>query len=191
MDFSNPVASLAAREATVSKITSVPDVEARRDKVQALFRDTVFFPLNLDKTPLNPRVTRTFHDDRGFTVRLMTLESRPKYYVTAALFIPDNATRPMPAVVFPSGHAPQSFRLCMDAGCNQEIIINLVMRGMAVLAYDPPGQGEREHLDRFIPGGRDFPAMTDRSSHAEESPPFERRTSRQQAFNRLEGRKIL
>ena len=65
--FQQAMTLLAAREATVKQITSVPDVEARRDHVQALFRDTVFGPLDLERTPLNPRVTRTFHDERGFT----------------------------------------------------------------------------------------------------------------------------
>ena len=82
-----------------------------------------------------------FHDERGFTVKLLTIESRPKFYIPCALFIPDGAaTASTPAVVFTSGHWPLSFR---DYQLQQIVVLNLVMKGMVVLAYDPMGQGER------------------------------------------------
>jgi hypothetical protein len=87
-------ALLSAREAAIGNISSLQEWQARQQHVKELLRDRVFWPVNesTPRTPLNPRVTRTFHDPRGFSVHLLTFESRPKFYVTAALFVPDGAT---------------------------------------------------------------------------------------------------
>lgn len=92
--------------------------------------------------------------------------------MTCALFVPDEAVvrasqhnasaaaaagKRMPAVVFPSGHWPESFR---NQAEQQPVILNLVLRGMAVLAYDPPSQGERLQYINTTSGASDVNECT-------------------------------
>ena len=91
-----------------------------------------------EKTPLNIRVTGVVYRD-GYRVEKIIYESRPGYYVTSALFIPNNLSAKAPAILNPIGHSPASFR----RDVYQHKIINLVQKGFVVFAYDPIGQGER------------------------------------------------
>src|SRR5690606_8342841 len=75
----------------------------------------------------------------GYTVEKLYYESRPGYYVTAAMFIPDQRQGKAPAIIFCSGHSDNGFR----AEAYQHIMLNYVMKGFIVLAFDPTGQGER------------------------------------------------
>src|SRR5690554_540054 len=54
------------------------------------------------RTPLNPRVTGVLQR-RGYRVEKVAFESRPGYFVTANLYVPDRQT-PMPAVIGNCGH---------------------------------------------------------------------------------------
>ncbi len=92
------------------------------------------------KTPLNARVTgraqRSF-----YRVENIVFESRPGFYVTANVYIPEETALPAPAVVVAAGHA-------MEHGKNHDLYqlgqLSLVKQGMIVLAFDPIGQGERK-----------------------------------------------
>ncbi len=91
-----------------------------------------------EKTPLNPKITGTIEKE-DFIVEKLYYESRPNYYVTAALFIPRVRQDPAPAIVYCSGHSDLGFR----SETYQHIILNYVAKGFIVLAFDPIGQGER------------------------------------------------
>ncbi len=91
-----------------------------------------------EKTPLNAIVTSTVHKD-GYKVENLIYESLPGFYVTASLFIPDNLSKPAPAILFCSGHSTGAYRL----QSYQLPLLNLVKKGFIVLAIDPVGQGER------------------------------------------------
>jgi cephalosporin-C deacetylase-like acetyl esterase len=92
------------------------------------------------RTPLNARVTGRAERD-AYTIENVVLESRPRFYVTANLYLPKGVPGPVPGVVVVPGHA-------MDDGKNyglyQTAQIGLARLGFAVLAYDPIGQGERK-----------------------------------------------
>jgi dienelactone hydrolase len=75
----------------------------------------------------------------GFEIRKLLIETRDGYYAPAGLWVPNNVSARLPAVLFPSGHSKWAWR---EPG-NQLIAYNLVRRGFAVLGYDPIGQGER------------------------------------------------
>ena len=95
------------------------------------------------KTPLNPVITGTIKKD-GFTVEKLYFESRPGFYVTAALFLPAAKKGKQPAIIYCCGHSDDGFR----SGAYQRLILNLVKKGFIVLAFDPVGQGERiQYLD--------------------------------------------
>lgn len=107
------------------------------------------------KTALNACVTGAF-DRPGYRVEKVVFESLPGFRVTANLYVPASGPGPYPAVLGAAGHS--------DAGkagaIYQHAWITLARRGYVVLAYDPPGQGERiEYFDaelgrpRLAPGG--------------------------------------
>ena len=91
------------------------------------------------KTPLHAEITGP-PDRDGYTIENLLFQSLPGFYVTANVYVPKDAPRPMPAVVVTAGHA-------MELGKNQNLYrtaqLNLVRQGFVVLAYDPIGQGER------------------------------------------------
>ncbi|MEZ5042162.1 MAG: acetylxylan esterase [Saprospiraceae bacterium] len=90
------------------------------------------------KTPLNAKITGVIQKE-DFSVEKLLFESMPGYYVTAALFIPQNIKTKAPAIIYASGHSANGFR----SEVYQHVIINLVKKGFIVLAFDPVGQGER------------------------------------------------
>jgi cephalosporin-C deacetylase-like acetyl esterase len=107
------------------------------------------------RTPLNARVTGVL-ERPGYRVEKLLFDSLPGFHVTANLYVPTDRSGPFPAVLGTAGHSP----LGKAAAVYQRAWISLVRRGYVVLAYDPPGQGERiEYFDpemlrpRLRPGG--------------------------------------
>jgi cephalosporin-C deacetylase-like acetyl esterase len=96
------------------------------------------FPLP-PRTLLNACITGKAKRE-AYTIENIVYESRPGFYVTANLYIPRKAARPMPAVVVTAGHA---YKYSKNAEGYQMAQLGLVHQGFAVLAFDPIGQGER------------------------------------------------
>ncbi len=95
------------------------------------------FQLPSEKCELNSTVAKTL-DRPGFTVQNLIFQSRPGLFVTANLYIPNNAQN-APAVLFLCGHS-ENGKAC---DTYQTAILNLVNDGYVVLCPDPTGQGER------------------------------------------------
>ena len=127
---------LGSRETAVGKLVTKADWLERQKMVRKKLLG-IIGPLP-ERTPLNIRITGTIQRD-GYRVEKLIYESRPGYFVTSALFIPDNLSAKAPGILNPIGHSPLSFR----RDVYQHTIINLVKKGFVVLAYDPIGQGER------------------------------------------------
>ena len=123
-------------------------LKARHDAVTALGNDTtkwrqrqkavraqlreVFAPLPPSSRQAPRAVTGGNTTGDGFHVRRLLIETRPGYWCPAALFMPDNAGgRPIPAVLFPSGHSDLTFR----EPASQIVSMNLVKRGFAVMGF--------------------------------------------------------
>ncbi len=113
--------------------------EAQREPLRReLARSLGLDPLP-PRTPLNALVTgRT--ERELYTIENVVFESRPRFYVTANLYLPKDVPLPAPAIIVVPGHA-------MKEGKNyplyQMAMIGLARHGFVVLAYDPIGQGER------------------------------------------------
>jgi cephalosporin-C deacetylase-like acetyl esterase len=104
-----------------------------RSRLQAIVGD---FPV---RTPLNAKIAGRL--DRGdYIVENLIFESRPRYYVTANVYVPRRSRGKFPAVVAPVGHwgAGKFFEDYQRLGAY------LARRGFLVLVYDAPGQGERQ-----------------------------------------------
>ena len=85
-----------------------------------------------------PLATDIFRRD-GYTIEKVIYESRPNHHVTANLYLPSDASQPVPGVLVPCGHSANG----KAADAYQSICISLARHGMAALIYDPISQGER------------------------------------------------
>jgi len=90
------------------------------------------------RTPLNAKRTGVLERE-GYTVEKIIFESRPRYYVTANVYVPRRSRPPFPAVLSPVGHWGTG-KAYEDY---QRLAIYLARRGFLVMVYDLPGQGER------------------------------------------------
>ncbi|MCC7494328.1 MAG: acetylxylan esterase [Fimbriimonadaceae bacterium] len=130
-----------ARRVAWQQLTTPAAIAARqrwvRERVQAMIGP---FPERCD---LRARVTRTL-DRPTYTVEAVIFESRPRFPVTASLYLPKERPGLLPAVVSPCGHSANG-RLYENY---QRMHLALVQQGFAVLSYDPISQGERlQYLD--------------------------------------------
>lgn len=95
------------------------------------------------RTPLNARITGRLDRD-GYRIEHLVFESLPGFFVTANLYVPTPAVGRLPAVLGTAGHSDVG----KAAPLYQHVWAGLARRGIVVLAYDPPGQGERlEYVD--------------------------------------------
>src|SRR5581483_5000918 len=131
-----------SRAANVAAISTPAQVRERRVYIhRRLLEEIGGFP---EQTQLNARIMGTL--DRGdYKVEKLIYESQPHYYVTASVFVPTHGKPPYPAVLGTAGHSLEGKSYALY----QSVWISLAKRGILVLAYDPPGQGER--LEYFDP----------------------------------------
>lgn len=124
------------RSETIAAIRTPQQVRERQQYIRSTFIKLMGgFP---EKTPLNPRITGSLLRD-GYRIDHLIYESRPKFFVTANLYVPTTGRAPYPAVLGVAGHSDASKAYALY----QHAWIALVKRGYIVLAFDPPGQGER------------------------------------------------
>jgi dienelactone hydrolase len=127
-----------ARRKAVAAIRTAAELQKRQETLRANFVEALGgFP---EKTPLNARVVGVLQGD-GFRIEKVIYESRPRHHVTAALYLPEGKG-PFPAVLVPCGHSDKA----KAEEAYQRISQLLVRNGLAVLCYDPIGQGERMQL---------------------------------------------
>lgn len=125
---------LERKAALSSKAEAEAYIAEVREKIAKAFA-----PMPKEKTPLNARVTGVIERDT-YTVEKIIFESRPKFHVTANLYLPKN--RPggkVPGVVGSCGHSANG--KCAEA--YQSFAQGLARLGTACLIFDPIGQGER------------------------------------------------
>lgn len=70
----------------------------------AELRDMLGLAAERERTPLNPRITGRI-EQSGYSVEKIALESLPKAYITANLYLPADSDGPVPAVIYVCGHA--------------------------------------------------------------------------------------
>jgi cephalosporin-C deacetylase-like acetyl esterase len=124
------------RDRAVARLDSRAGIEERQRYIRDRFVEGLGgFP---DRTPLNPRITRTLERE-GYRVEMLVYESLPGFHVTANVYVPEGHTPPFPAVLGTAGHTANG----KASATYQHAWISLAKRGFLVLAFDPPGQGER------------------------------------------------
>ncbi len=130
-----------ARRQAVAALKTPEDIRRRQQELKDRFIAALGgFP---EKTPLNGKTVGKLKGD-GFRVEKVIYESRPNHHVTAVLYIP-NGKGPFPGVLVPCGHSANG----KEVETYQRVCILMAKNGLAVLCYDPIGQGERvQILDR-------------------------------------------
>lgn len=129
------LAALEIRKKHYEEIKDVDAFLAYQKDLHAFFVDQLGgFP---ERTPLNP-TTVGQGETEWFRYEKIIFESRPRFFVTAILYLP-KGDGPWPGVIVPCGHSANGKG--MDA--YQRISMLLAANGMAAFCYDPIGQGER------------------------------------------------
>ena len=133
-------ALLDERQRAIARLTTAADLKAR----QQYIRDRLLSYLGglPQRTPLNAKVVGAL--DRGdYRVEKIVFESRPKFYVTANLYLPKVVPGShYPAILFPLGHENGA----KAHSAWQRCLAGLARRGFVCLAWDPLGQGERVQM---------------------------------------------
>lgn len=138
--------ALKARRARVAALRDRPAIEARQREVRTTIGDMLGV-LPATDAPLDDRVTRTTTRD-GYRIEHVVFDSLPGFRVTGLVYVPDGPG-PFPAVLGTAGHADEG----KASPTYQHAWISLARRGFVVLAYDPPGQGERLEYHDAAKGG--------------------------------------
>jgi len=150
---------LNERVASVQKIQTRADAEARTRRFREFVLESIG-GLPQDRTPLNARLVGTW-ERGGFEVQRVIYESRPGFYITANLYLPRQGHPPYPAVLYTPGHYPVGKVEAWG------LAANMARNGIAVLAYDPIGEGER--LQYFNPSINKSRAGQPTGEHSESS----------------------
>jgi cephalosporin-C deacetylase-like acetyl esterase len=152
-------ARLDERSSALQQIHTRADAEARTRRFREFILQSIG-GLPHERTPLNARMVGTLEED-GFEVQRLIYESLPGFYVAANLYLPKSSQAPFPAVLYTPGHYPVGkFEAWNLAG-------NMARNGIAVLAYDPIGEGER--LQYFDPEAKKSRAGQPTGEHSEAS----------------------
>jgi cephalosporin-C deacetylase-like acetyl esterase len=134
--------TLDGRRDTYDKLKTVEEVQAYQKRLREFFLDRLGgFP---EHGPLNAQTTGRLVGD-GYTIEKVVFDSQPGHRITANLYLPagpSSGPAPFPAVLVSSGHS----RTAKTAGYNQRFAIIMAKNGIAALAYDPIGQGERSQF---------------------------------------------
>ncbi len=91
----------------LSDIKSLDDWERIKTERYSEFIEMISLqdmPLNGERPPLNIRVTGVLQRD-GYRIEKLYYESLPGLYVPANLYVPDNITEPVPAILYVCGHS--------------------------------------------------------------------------------------
>jgi dienelactone hydrolase len=136
----------AMRDSLLAGMVTAEQWKVQADSIRAKFqRWTGPFPF---RNPLDAKVTGVL-ERRGYRVEKLYFQSRPGFYVSASLYLPSRGEAPFPAVLYAVGHSIGG--KAVDYA--QPFCIAQARRGIAVLAFDSMGQGERRQEQYHIFGG--------------------------------------
>jgi len=130
--------AFARRTAEREALATPEEIAAYQERTRTFFVDRLGgYP---ERTPLNAQIVDR-EEREGYRLEKVIYESRPRFFVTAALFLP-LSDPPYPGVLVPCGHSSNG------KGCEayQRACIFLAMNGLAAFIYDPIDQGERYQL---------------------------------------------
>lgn len=134
------------RDQAIERLSTAAQIRERQAYVRQAMLEAIG-GLPTTKTPLNARVTGSFTRP-GYRVENVVFESQPGFLVTANLYLPTTGQPPYPAILGVAGHSVNG----KASATYQSAFAGFARQGFAVLAYDPPGQGERLEYFDFATG---------------------------------------
>lgn len=126
-----------SREKRLASLRTVSDVTAYREHCLAAVK-RAFSPVPR-RCALEPRITGTLQRS-GYRIEKLLVQSRPGFFVSANLYVPEEGDGPFPVVLAPCGHSMEG----KAAPVYQAFCQRLVVNGFMVLIYEPCNQGERD-----------------------------------------------
>lgn len=132
----------ASRSRELAALRTREDVIAYQEKLRKAVAKS-FGPWP-EWTPLDMRITGVVAGD-GFRIEKVIFNSRPNFWVTANLYIPDGLSAAAPAVLGCCGHSKEG----KSADVYQAFAVRLVHNGFVVLMVDPIHQGERDQYPKL------------------------------------------
>lgn len=135
---------LDKRTEEVRLLRTQNDWRQRQTRIKQIVLDTLGpWP---ERTPLKSQIVGTLQRE-NYRIEKLIFQSMRGFYVTAAIYVPNDLDGTHPGVLYLPGHARNSFR----SEGSQQVIVNLVHQGFVVLAVDPLDQAERiQHIDPAI-----------------------------------------
>lgn len=134
--YGKVINGLLEEEEIKHELKTVEEWEAKAAEIRGNFIKSIG-GLDFDECDLDPVITGEIDKDR-YTIKKVVFKSSPGVYVTANLYVPSKTDGKVPGILFCCGHSKPA----KAESKYQLAAIELVLNGMAVLAVDPPGQGE-------------------------------------------------
>ena len=124
-------------------LRSPEDVKRRQEEVRERFIDCLGgLP---ERNPSLCAKTVGLLQEDGFRIEKVLFQARPGAWITANFYLPEQRNGKIPAILLLCGHAEEGKAYPQY----QNVCRRLVQAGIAVLAQDPVGQGER--FEYYIP----------------------------------------
>lgn len=117
----------------------------------ALIREGILQGAELEHMPHQPlTIIRTgFHQQQGYTVENIAIETLPGYYLTGNLYRPAESLSPMAGVLSPHGHFDHPDGRFQEQ--QQRLCATLARLGATVFTYDMIGFGDNKQCSHKIP----------------------------------------
>jgi len=113
-------------EKIFSGISTIEQWEQRKSKLRTTLEKMLWHDFRWPDTP--PPATITYKEDRpGYTLENVVIETAPKLFLTANLYLPRGGRRPFPVVLYQCGHANKSYYARHGAWFAANGIATLVM----------------------------------------------------------------
>ena len=149
------------RRERLASLTNAAEARAYQDKVAEAVAQA-FAALPENKQPLSLQCSGSLNCE-GYRLEKLLFESRPGFFVSALLYVPEAAKKAkVPGVIAPCGHSKEGKASPVYQGFAQRLVKN----GFMVLAFDPIHQGERDQyvLMKDEPE-EDFPGLCGAHNH--------------------------
>jgi hypothetical protein len=117
----------------------------------ALIRRGILQGAELEHMPRQPlTVLRTgIHQEKGYTVENIAIETLPGYYLTGNLYRPADTLSPMAGILSPHGHFRNPDGRFQED--QQRLCATLALMGATVFTYDMVGYGDSKQCNHEIP----------------------------------------
>ena len=135
-----------------NSLNKLPDWEARAKRIKR----GILEGAELDQQPAKAALNPIRHSKRvgdGFTVENVAIESLPGFFVTGNLYMPQNSSKSLPAILSPHGHWSEPDDYGRFREDKQRLCAHLAKMGAIVFAYDMIGYGDSDQVDHKHPKG--------------------------------------